>query len=668
MKNKKLFSLVVTTAMVITTAFGSFTNVAKADESKKNTITVYVAAEGKNASGAAVSIAKTPVQVEEGENASVAIKDVLDASEYKNNYVISTSSWGESLDEINGLNTYSEGNNWYYWSFCVNGNYSNYGISSYKLEDNDKISLIYSYDNFNTEASVFKDDTSKNPTGAAITSKIENAKKAQDVLAETIYNTTFNGGKKVPGIEDVNGLYVVFSLARAGFKADSFYDDVYEKINAQLCSLKMTGKVYDENSDKYITEKSIISDGYASQTYAKIALCIEALGKDPADVGGFNIIDKLVDRSVYNSSSIYSRESMILFALDAADAYIPEGDKYLTREELVNTITDDVDNQIETSISWGSIDSAAMAIQPLAPYVKKDIANVSKAAVTAACDKALRFIESMQGTDGTYGDSYSSSNVWTLAQVMTTAGLFGCDILSESDGSDFVKNGTTLFDVAINSFVDIESKKVDEGLMSFQPEQLLRGLNSCIRSLENSSSLYNTSDADYKASEPSKMAVTSDMISTVPDKYYIGKNITPSVTVKNDGIKLVKDKDYTVTYKNNKKIGTATVIITGKGNYILSCKTTFKIKMAKAVISKVKAGKKKAVIDIKKVPGAKKYRVEISTNKNFKPSKSVKVKNTSLNKVTFTGLKSGKKYYVRAMAYAGSDKGAYSKTVSVKAK
>lgn len=663
MKNKKLFSLVVTTAMVITTAFGSFTNVAKADESKKNTITVYVAAEGKNASGAAVSIAKTPVQVEEGENASVAIKDVLDASEYKNNYVISTSSWGESLDEINGLNTYSEGNNGYYWSFFVNGNYSNYGISNYKLEDNDKISLIYSYDNFNTEASVFKDDTSKNPTGAAITSKIENAKKAQDVLAETIYNTTFNGGKKVPGIEDVNGLYVVFSLARAGFKADSFYDDVYEKINAQLCSLKMTGKVYDENSDKYITEKSIISDGYASQTYAKIALCIEALGKDPADVGGFNIIDKLVDRSVYNSSSIYSRESMILFALDAADAYIPEGDKYLTREELVNTITDDVDNQIETSISWGSIDSAAMAIQPLAPYVKKDVANVSKAAVTAACDKALRFIESMQGTDGTYGDSYSSSNVWTLAQVMTTAGLFGCDILSESDGSDFVKNGTTLFDVA-NSFVE----KVDEGLMSFQPEQLLRGLNSCIRSLENSSSLYNTSDADYKASEPSKMAVTSDMISTVPNKYYIGKNITPSVTVKNDGIKLVKDKDYTVTYKNNKKIGTATVIITGKGNYILSCKTTFKIKMAKAIISKVKAGKKKAVIDIKKVPGAKKYRVEISTNKNFKPSKSVKVKNTSLNKVTFTGLKSGKKYYVRAMAYAGSDKGAYSKTVSVKVK
>lgn len=664
MKNKKLFSLVVTTAMVITTAFGSFTNVAEADESKKDTITVYVAAEGKNASGAAVSIAKTPVQVEEGETASTAIKDVLDASEYKDNYVISTSSWGESLDGINGLNKYSESNNWYYWSFYVNGNYSNYGISSYKLEDNDKISLIYSYDNLNTEASVFKDDTSKNPTGAAITSKIENAKKAQDLLAETIYNTTFEGGKKVPGIEDVNGLYVVFSLARAGFKADSFYDDVYEKINAQLCSLKMTGKVYDENSDKYITEKSIISDGYASQTYAKIALCVEALGKNPADVGGFNLIDKLVDRSVYDSSSIYSREDMILFALDAVDASIPEGDKYLTREELVNNVVNDVDNQIATSILWGSIDSAAMKIQPLAPYVKND---VSKAAVTAACKKVINFMESMQGTDGTYGDSYSSSNVLTLAQVMTTAGLFGCDILSESDGSDFVKNGTTLFDVA-NSFVDVDDNKVDEGLMSFQPEQLLRGLNSCIRSLENRSSLYNTSDADYKASEPSKMAVTSDMISTVPDKYYTGKNITPSVTVKNDGIKLVKDKDYTVTYKNNKKIGTATVIITGKGNYILSCKTTFKIKMAKAVISKVKAGKKKAVIDIKKVPGAKKYRVEISTNKNFKPSKSVKVKNTSLNKVTFTGLKSGKKYYVRAMAYAGSDKGAYSKTVSVKVK
>lgn len=667
MKNKKLFSLVVATSMVITTAFGGFTKNAKADESKKDMITVYVAAEGKNASGAAVTIPKTPLRLNEGAKASTAIKEVLNGSEYANNYVISSSSWGESLDEINGLNTYNVGSDWYFWGFYVNGNYSNYGISNYELKNNDKISLIYNYDNFNMETSDFKDDASKNPTGAALTLITENAKKAQETLAETIFNTTFDGGKKVPGIEDVNGLYTVFSLARAGFKADSFYDDVYEKINAQLCTLHMTGKVYDETNDTYITEKNIIKDGYASQTYAKIALCVEAIGRDASDIGGFNLIDKLADKSVYNASSIYSRESMILFALDTAAASIPEGDNYLTRAELINTLVDDVDNQIDTAILWGSIDSAAMAIQPLAPYVKKEVPNVSKAAVTLACEKALKFIETMQSADGTYGDSYSSNNVWTLSQVMITAGLFGCDTLSERDGSDFIKNGKTLFDAA-GSFINVTDKAVDENLMSFQPEQLLRGLNSCIRSADNQNSLFDAGDITYKAAEPKRVAVTSDMVSQISDKSYTGKAVAPFVTVKKDGKKLVQGKDYTVTYKNNKKPGTATVIITGKGDYILSCKVTFKIKLAKTVIAKVTPGKKKVTVNIKKTAGAKKYRVEVSTDKNFKKAKSTMVKNTSSLSVKFTGLKSSKKYYVRAMAYNGNYKGAYSRTVAVKVK
>ena len=50
-------------------------------------------------------------------------------------------------------------------------------------------------------------------------------------------------------------------------------------------------------------------------------------------------------------------------------------------------------------------------------------------------------------------------------------------------------------------------------------------------------------------------------------KTYNGKLQKPAVTVTVNGKKLSKDKDYTVTYKDNLHAGTATVIVTGKGNY-----------------------------------------------------------------------------------------------------
>ena len=48
---------------------------------------------------------------------------------------------------------------------------------------------------------------------------------------------------------------------------------------------------------------------------------------------------------------------------------------------------------------------------------------------------------------------------------------------------------------------------------------------------------------------------------------YTGAQIQPAVTVTVGGKELVKDKDYTVTYGENKNVGTGTVIIKAMGNY-----------------------------------------------------------------------------------------------------
>ena len=66
-------------------------------------------------------------------------------------------------------------------------------------------------------------------------------------------------------------------------------------------------------------------------------------------------------------------------------------------------------------------------------------------------------------------------------------------------------------------------------------------------------------------------------VAPVADQPYTGEAVTPKLTV-TDGTKyLVEGKDYTVTYYNNTNEGTATVKITGKGNYSGYTTTSFVI-------------------------------------------------------------------------------------------
>ena len=64
---------------------------------------------------------------------------------------------------------------------------------------------------------------------------------------------------------------------------------------------------------------------------------------------------------------------------------------------------------------------------------------------------------------------------------------------------------------------------------------------------------------------------------SIPNQEYTGKKLQPKITVKDGKTELKLDTDYTVSYKNNTNVGTATVTITGKGNYKGTITKTFKI-------------------------------------------------------------------------------------------
>ena len=73
-------------------------------------------------------------------------------------------------------------------------------------------------------------------------------------------------------------------------------------------------------------------------------------------------------------------------------------------------------------------------------------------------------------------------------------------------------------------------------------------------------------------------ALTASMVHDIAAQTYTGSPIVPKLTVKDGETALSKDTDYTVKYQNNLNAGTATVTLTGKGNYSDSVSKTFTIK------------------------------------------------------------------------------------------
>lgn len=74
-----------------------------------------------------------------------------------------------------------------------------------------------------------------------------------------------------------------------------------------------------------------------------------------------------------------------------------------------------------------------------------------------------------------------------------------------------------------------------------------------------------------------KLGISASAVSGTGNKVYTGSVIKPVPAVKVGGRTLKNGTDFTVSYKNNTEPGTATLSVTGKGNYSGSVSKTFKI-------------------------------------------------------------------------------------------
>ena len=138
---------------------------------------------------------------------------------------------------------------------------------------------------------------------------------------------------------------------------------------------------------------------------------------------------------------------------------------------------------------------------------------------------------------------------------------------------------------------------------------------------------------------------------TVKDQTYTGKALKPTPSVKYGKVKLKKGTDYTVAYKNNKAIGTATVTIKGKEKYTGTVNKTFRILPKGVKLSSLTADKGTITVKWKKGSNITGYQLQYSLKKSFASKKTATVAKAATTKAVIKKLKSKKTYYVRIRTF-----------------
>ena len=159
---------------------------------------------------------------------------------------------------------------------------------------------------------------------------------------------------------------------------------------------------------------------------------------------------------------------------------------------------------------------------------------------------------------------------------------------------------------------------------------------------------------NYKGTKKVSYTIVKRSVRSVTCHYkktrsYTGRWVKPNVTLKVGKVKLKKNRDYTLVYRNNLQIGKASVVIRGMGNFTGKKTITFKIVPQTPKIQKLKKNKKSFVVTYSSGKMVHGYRMEVSTASSFAAKKTQKYILNG-NRFEACGLKKGT-YYIRVKAY-----------------
>ena len=287
---------------------------------------------------------------------------------------------------------------------------------------------------------------------------------------------------KSPEVGSIGGEWAVIGLARSGYSVPAdYYDEYYTRV------------------EKYVKNCSGVLHERKYTEYSRVVLALTAIGRDPSNVAGYNLLMPLgdFDKTIWQG---LNGPIWALIALDSGNYDIPKNTSAKTQATRQLYIDEIIKNQMKdggwslTGTGDSDVDISAMALQALAKYQDQK-------AVKTATDKALTYLSKVQDSKGGFA-SWGTMNVESVAQVIVAL----CELGISLDDSRFVKNGHTLtenllsFRQSNGGFYHVLDGSDGNNQMS--AEQGFYALVAIDRAENGKNSLYRMGDVTKNTSKP----------------------------------------------------------------------------------------------------------------------------------------------------------------------
>lgn len=294
----------------------------------------------------------------------------------------------------------------------------------------------------------------------------------------------------VPVVNTIGGEWSVLAMARYGNLPEA------------------TQKNYLANLYQTLEEKQGVLDKRKYTEYSRVVLALSAIGMDPTDVNGYDMLYPLANFKQVNwqgiNGTIYA-----LLAFDAKDYEVPQlteedqakGLEQTTREKLIQQILNKQlsDGGWTLSGTKADADMTAMAIQALAPYY------ATNSDVKSAVDRALQTLSTMQDENGGFS-SFGTENLESAAQTVIALSTLNVELLSDET---FIKNGNSVLDYLLTyqlsdgAFKHTPKENTADGIST---DQGTMALVAYARALNGENALYDMTDVQNGSDEEEETA------------------------------------------------------------------------------------------------------------------------------------------------------------------
>ena len=284
-----------------------------------------------------------------------------------------------------------------------------------------------------------------------------------------------------PVVSYLFGEWAVLGLARAKVPlSEAYIAAYYEKVVAYVQkNMGADGVLVDpESRNPTVTDNE------------RIILALTAIGKDPANVGGKNLLTALQDKDIMKVTDTSKTDinGLVMGLLALNSRNYTSDTSWLVQAVLEQQNEDGSWSASADTKPVGDVDMTAMALQALAPY-HKDSGNET---VNTAVEKALNWLS------GKYRSGYDSSE--SCAQVVIALSALNLDANTDARFTKTVEGKTlsvlgNLLQYRVAENGGFKHQFADKAVNEMATEQALCAMAAYARFTEKANALYDMTDA-----------------------------------------------------------------------------------------------------------------------------------------------------------------------------